>query len=261
MPAPIHFGKRLAQLKDLKRLLGSGGGVRARRLGALNEYNPEGISIELVLMQLELYYREDLIGLIKWERQHPEISSSSAIDSPYVQKNLMCADDAALAEVISKYPISMVANPACVSAVARWSYANWYSRSAETRNYGEAMLAAIKPKGSSAPEMVSYSNEALAIAYGDLVKYSEGLRTCMTKHAELSDVLNFFPDCGDLEKYKISVARYMGDRGRYKFPPPPLVAKTVLLSLTGVVRSTLMRKVRLGRVALEQRRRLTKSSL
>lgn len=225
--------------------------------GAKNPYNPEGITLAAVKAGLRPFFDDELDFLFvdsvltdllreKSAPPRPPSSGEQARVRLGSDAHLIQAKDIDLANLIQKAPIAMIKQRDAASAVARWCYAVWHSRSKSARIHGQKMLGKISRRGKSPPKKSPYSDYAIAKAYDDLTLYCTGLARCIREAGKrMGFVRRYYPEQKELEKLGISISSMIGSH--FTIPKPSNIAKMLLIGLTGLGRSALLERIKIGR--------------
>ncbi len=142
-------------IADLVQVSDAHGRNHFRQYSAMNRYNPEGVTLEAIKLDLIAYVHDELHRLIKAGHDAPnrQLPKSEADTSSLCQDELpfgsdeflIRSGDKLLASIMQSMPIAAIARADCMMAIGRWCYAAWHARSHAAKKHGQEMLEMIRP--------------------------------------------------------------------------------------------------------------------
>lgn len=220
---------------DLIQFTDDNGQVRFRQQSAINKYNPNGITLQTVQLELQPYAYDALAELPYNKR----LSRKEPFVSAMPDDTLVRRQDELLAHYLAANPLVLLDRSSLRDALARWVYAAWFARSTKAREHGGRMLRIIKPTKKGPPDKCLYTPKSLAAAYDDLYEYGTGLRKCVCDANSIQDVIGFFPDCPPLSSIGFPILMAL-ERRRYVLPAPNTVAASFLEHVTGLKKNSIL---------------------
>jgi len=221
-------------------------GTAFRQYSAVNEFNPEGIT----LLGIRLGLHDTVYG--QWERI-ARVQTSKCIDPkvaahacPVVQtrmdgepipEHLVQPDDEDRARFIRDTPLALLSSIEHQDAVARWHYAELHG-TPEVRRHAAGLLQRAVGRRRGRQQTHTTDPDALAQAYFDLVAYLWAVRRCVDKVGTAAELLSIFPDCEVALRILGTNAERQASHGEVRISPPT-AALTILRQMVGLGRSQL----------------------
>lgn len=221
-----------------------------RQKSAVNEFNPDGISLAAIDLEIRaaavihhtpLHLRDDVA---KRTREGDENNGElvSCYGFSFRVYTLKEADrwavqdgDAELANIAREHPVSLLDSAPIQSAIARWLYASWHGADPGLKKLAAELLARAQGARRGRRRQHEFVPMQLRQAYDDLVAYGSLLQKCYKENG--SDGLHrWFPDCERLHEVGMLVldAKYVR---QYGFPSPASIAVQYIEYCAGMSRS------------------------
>jgi hypothetical protein len=209
-----------------------------RQASAVNDFNPDGISLLAIDMEIRaatihdhapLYLQNSVAQFSKQAaaeyREDP--TGARIVCSTYTLKEADCRavqdGDAGLADLARAHPLALLDCLVVQSAIARWVYASWNSADSEIKKLADDLLARAHAPKPGRKRQHDYNPAQLRQAYDDLVAYGELLHECYRKTKNNDELFRWLPDCLRRDEAGMMVLDEQEIR-RHRFPSPSTVA-------------------------------------
>jgi hypothetical protein len=223
----------------------NGGRSVWRQASAVNEFNPDGISLAAIDMEIRVaavkhhppLHLQDDVTRLAIQPADADIRYAPATYPAYTLKEAdrwaVQDGDAGLAELARAHPVALIDCPVIQFAIARWVYASWNSGDPKLKKVAEGLLARARTPMRGRRRQHEYVPALLRQAYDDLVVYGTLLRKCHKRMTANDELIRWFPDCNRLHAAGMLVLDEQYIR-RHGFPSPATVAVSYLAHRTGM---------------------------
>jgi hypothetical protein len=216
-----------------------------RQANRQNRYNPEGLSI--LTINLELKFALDLpSNRIPLVQQLLAEESAQATTNTRSQAPVepIQAGDKDLAELIKACPQALIESRHAQDAFSRWTYTSRCHHDTKMRNRAQGLLVNCFPRRMGNPGKVKPDLPRLRLAYDDLCAYCKCVFAAAAK-CSVPEIQKLFVRVDDLVPFGLNLGDLMNPR--FKKPAPSEIAASYIAANIGLSKSRVIDLVSMAR--------------